>query len=74
MWARKLGFVNSSRQSIAVWADLNALMTKHPTDYIIFYRQLADVADAAAQEAANRGEKVLRVHTEWFKEFTPNNF
>ncbi|KAL1518748.1 hypothetical protein AB1Y20_003033 [Prymnesium parvum] len=62
MWSGKLGFIsNGTEETHRLWVALESLMARHPTDYTILYRQLADVADEAAavntqtvDEAAHR--------------------
>ena len=47
MWARKLGLAASGAEgavaAAALWRELDQLLRAHPTDWTIFWRQLAEV-------------------------------
>ena len=50
MWARKLGLPTDGARSLEraaqLWTGCRRLLASHPTDYTIFWRQLADLATA----------------------------
>jgi uncharacterized protein YdiU (UPF0061 family) len=54
MWARKLGFPKDGaafvgEKATALWKRVEAMMALHPTDFTIFFRQLAEVPAAATE-------------------------
>lgn len=48
MWARKLGFPPEApaAPALRLWGALEGLLSVHPTDYVIFWRQLAHALPA----------------------------
>mmetsp|Transcript_59942 Transcript_59942/g.106646 ORF Transcript_59942/g.106646 Transcript_59942/m.106646 type:complete len:629 (+) Transcript_59942:51-1937(+) len=58
VWREKLGFGSGeSAAAQALWNDLDPLMAKGNVDYIIFFRCLAEVAEAPEEEEKTEGAK-----------------
>ena len=63
VWARKLGLPTDGARSLEraaqLWTGCRRLLASHPTDYTIFWRQLADVATAIEDASAATDEALL---------------
>lgn len=62
MWASKLGFPHASNHSKGAWYFLERLLKAHPTDYTIFWRQMAEVMSTidASHQTNGKGQLAIK--------------